>query len=102
MGSREDGPQREREAWVFLSLLMSGRLRLGAQEGTREVSTCGKEVEKMSSESSRRREWGGEGVFSSSMDASPGPLTTEWPGNDHGWQEASRGRGLLGTCRHVQ
>lgn len=59
------------------------RLGDGAQgEGTREVSTCGKEVEKVSLESSRHREWGGEGFFTSSMDALPGPLTTERSGND--------------------
>lgn len=70
---------------------MDGGLRLGDRargEGTREVSTCGKEVEKMSSESSRHREWGGEGFFTSSMAALPGPLTTERPGNNCDWQEA--------------
>lgn len=58
---------------------MDGGPRLGdgaRGEGTREVSTCGKEVETMSSESSRHREWGGEGFFTSSLAALPGPLTT--------------------------
>lgn len=99
--SRGDGPQRE--AQVFLPLLTDGRLRLRdrAQEETGEVSTCGKEMGKMSSESSRRRERGGEGVSTSSVDALPGPLATEWPGSDCGWQEADCGRGLLGTSCHV-
>lgn len=57
---------RRRETWVFLSLLMGVRLRLGDRaqgEGTREVSTFGSKVGKMSSESSMYREWGGEVFF---------------------------------------
>lgn len=82
-----------REMWVFLPLLMDVSLRLGNRaqgEGTTVVSTCGKEVGKMSSESSEHREWGWEGLFK------------EWPGNNGGYQEAGWGRRLLGTSRHVR
>lgn len=67
----------------LLALVHGWLTEAGAQgEGTRELSTCGKEVEKVSLESSRHRELGGEGFFTSSMDALPGPLTTKKSGND--------------------